>query len=275
VGGDQPVPLRPLVQPLPPADLPAPAPLVPTTRPATVPEPRGLIYQKDAGSAKTVALPMANTLPKPLPEVPLPQEQTTQPPPTTGGTQPSTEMATVRLFQTLIQSKPPSVANIGLKTEAGVQRDITQDVERTPGMDRIQRETYTYFPTERDFPADYRPLFEELKRPYVPHSFPPSMERVEPAFVMHKRLLFHDANAERYGWDFGPWQPILSAALFYKDVAFMPYHIGTRPCQCYETSAGYCLPGDPVPYLLYPPELSLTGGLLQAGTVVGIAALFP
>ena len=56
---------------------------------------------------------------------------------------------------------------------------------------------------------------------------------------------------------------------------FLPYHIGTQPCRCYECSAGYCLPGDPVPYLLYPPELSLSGFLLEAGTVVSLAAIFP
>jgi hypothetical protein len=247
-----------------------------------MPQPKVLNYQKEPSSSKTVALPMANTTPLPMGELAIPQEQVppvvqpgTPGQPGTPAAQPGSELPTIVLFQRLVQSKPPSIGNIGLKTESEVQADIVRDVDRTPGIDRTQKETYTYFPTDRDFPADYRPLFDELKRPYVPHNFPATVERAEPAYVMYKRLYFEDVNAERYGWDFGPWQPIISAALFYKDVAFLPYHIGTRPCQCYETSAGYCLPGDPVPYLLYPPELSLTGGLLQAGTVVGIAALFP
>src|SRR5206468_114577 len=94
VGGDQPLPLRPLVQPLPPADLPAPSPLVPATRPQTMPQPKGLIsYQKDPGSAKTVALPMANTTPSPMGELAIPQEQVPQPgQPGRPGTQPGSEL---------------------------------------------------------------------------------------------------------------------------------------------------------------------------------------
>jgi hypothetical protein len=30
-----------------------------------------------------------------------------------------------------------------------------------------------------------------------------------------------------------------------------------------------------VPYLIYPIEWSVTGGLLEAGTIVGLYAIFP
>ncbi len=35
------------------------------------------------------------------------------------------------------------------------------------------------------------------------------------------------------------------------------------------------VPGDPTPYLLYPPELSLTGALAQTVAVVGIVLMLP
>ena len=94
-------------------------------------------------------------------------------------------------------------------------------------------------------------------------------------FVCYERLYFEDKDSERYGWELGILQPLVSIGKFYSDVLMLPYNFGTRPCQRFEADAGYCLPGDPVPYLLYPVELSLSGALLEAGTAVGLAAIFP
>ncbi len=55
----------------------------------------------------------------------------------------------------------------------------------------------------------------------------------------------------------------------------MPYQYCKRPFQQFDTSAGKCLPGDPVPMLLYPPEPSLTGLLGEAGVGVGLLFAFP
>jgi hypothetical protein len=35
------------------------------------------------------------------------------------------------------------------------------------------------------------------------------------------------------------------------------------------------LPGDPVPLLLYPPEINLTAGIVETATIVGLIAIFP
>ena len=43
------------------------------------------------------------------------------------------------------------------------------------------------------------------------------------------------------------------------DVGLLPYHFASRPFECVESSAGYCLPDLAEPYLIYPPELSVTG----------------
>jgi hypothetical protein len=88
-------------------------------------------------------------------------------------------------------------------------------------------------------------------------------------------LYFEQPNIERGLWDFGVFAPVLSVGKFYWDIATLPYHWGTRPGQHYDTSAGKCLPGDPIPFYLYPPELSLTGVAAQAAAVTGAFFIFP
>jgi hypothetical protein len=113
------------------------------------------------------------------------------------------------------------------------------------------------------------------KETYMDRHFPPATELAEPYYVCYLRLYFQDLNSERYGWDLGIIQPVVSALLFYKDWLLFPYHASTRPCQHFECSAGYCLPGDPVPYLCYPPEISLTGALNEGAALGVVLAAFP
>lgn len=110
---------------------------------------------------------------------------------------------------------------------------------------------------------------------YSGRHYPPMQEVVEPGYVCYGRLFFEERNSERYDWDFGIIQPLVSVGYFYKDVLLFPYHYFTDPCRRYDCDAGYCLPGDPTPYLLYPPALSLTGALGEAGAVLAVLALLP
>jgi hypothetical protein len=55
----------------------------------------------------------------------------------------------------------------------------------------------------------------------------------------------------------------------------LPYHLGTRPLQQYECSAGKCMPGDPTPFLVYPEEISLTGLAAEVGAVTAAFFVFP
>jgi hypothetical protein len=110
---------------------------------------------------------------------------------------------------------------------------------------------------------------------YAGRSFPPGYMVVEPTYLCYGRLYFEQKNLERYGWDLGPVTPLVSTAGFYWDLVTLPYHMWTAPCRQYECNAGYCLPGDPVPLLLYPPELSLTGLVAEAGVVTAMFAIFP
>jgi hypothetical protein len=163
-----------------------------------------------------------------------------------------------------VQLEPPGPLRLfRLESEKALQERIRQEVrDRTPLGATPER---TIFPEE--------PVI--TRQPYTGRAFPPGNLVVEPIYLCYDRLLFEQKNFERYGWDLGPITPLLSAAGFYWDVVTLPYHVFTAPCRQYECSAGYCLPGSPTPLLLYPPELSLTGFLAEAGTITALFAIFP
>jgi hypothetical protein len=110
---------------------------------------------------------------------------------------------------------------------------------------------------------------------FLGRNWPRMSEVVEPNYVNHGRLYYEELNAERYGWDLGFFEVPLSVACFYKNVLLFPYHAFTDPCRCKDSSAGKCLPGDPVPYRLYPEGLSLSGAFGEAATIVALLAIFP
>jgi hypothetical protein len=146
-----------------------------------------------------------------------------------------------------------------LESEKSYMQRIEQQHLQGPEHDRVE------FPEEP-------PVSTEQ---YKARTFPRVTELVEPNYLCYKRLYFEQLNAERYGWDLGIIHPIVSAGIFYWDLVTLPYHMGTEPFRKYECSAGYCLPGDPVPLLLYPPEFSVTGTVLEAGAIVSLFAIFP
>ena len=48
-----------------------------------------------------------------------------------------------------------------------------------------------------------------------------------------------------------------------------------RPLQQYDADTGYCLPGDPVPLLLYPPQWCCAGFGLETAVLVPLFFAFP
>ena len=112
---------------------------------------------------------------------------------------------------------------------------------------------------------------------YVPKtaSYGPTVALIEPGYLVHRRLLFEEKNAERNGWDLGFIQPLVSTAAFYKDALLMPAHLASNLAERYDTSAGKCLPGNAVPYYLYPEEVTLFGATVGAVVVTGAAFVFP
>src|SRR5437588_859826 len=127
--------------------------------------------------------------------------------------------------------------------------------------------------TRERLPFPEEPVLSREK--YLGRAWPQYTMTVEPDFVVYKRLMFEQKNYERYGWDLGELDMPLSAGAFFLDVALLPYHAFTDPFRTFECSAGYCLPGDPVPLLAYPPEVSATGALAEAGAAIAVFAIFP
>jgi hypothetical protein len=137
-----------------------------------------------------------------------------------------------------IQLEPPGLERLqmSLQSEESLKERIRQENRQRVPMERV------IFPEEpilsREVYYGRGPIWPERQEVAIPY------------FVCYKRLYFEEKNSERYGWDLGLLQPLISAGAFYADVVTLPYHMATDPCRCYECSAGYCLPGDPVPCLL-------------------------
>jgi hypothetical protein len=174
--------------------------------------------------------------------------------------QPSTKAPNEDNLEANIQLEPPGQRRIfRLESEANLQERMRQEARERPTPERI------IFPEEKPISIGQ----------YVARQFPRRDLLVEPAFVCHDRLYFEELNSERYGWDLGFIQPAVSAGAFYLDLAMLPYNFMKQPCDRYECNSGKCLPGDPVPYMLYPPGLSSTGAFFEAGAALAFLAIFP
>ncbi|MEO8499120.1 MAG: hypothetical protein ABI614_28985, partial [Planctomycetota bacterium] len=94
--------------------------------------------------------------------------------------------------------------------------------------------------------------------------------------VCHKPLYFEEVQLERYGHTAGPvLQPVLSGAHFFGSVLTLPYQMGMSPPNECEYALGYYRPGSCAPWLLPPVPLSIRGGLMQAGAIVGGIYVIP
>jgi len=161
-------------------------------------------------------------------------------------------------YQYLVQ--PPSAERIfTLESEAELFKRMQQEWRDAGHTDQLP------FPDE--------PIISRDK--YLGRAWPQYTEIAEPNFVCYKRLMFEQLNYERQGWDLGVLDPPLSTGKFFADIVFLPYHAFSDPFRTFECSAGYCLPGDPTPLLLYPPERSASGTVAEAGAILGVFAVFP
>jgi hypothetical protein len=183
--------------------------------------------------------------------------------------------------------RPPGPGAIPVPLPAGETSASSEyaDLLELPGFNRVfmleseeaskrrmEERVRTTKPGER---LEFPPSPELSRGRYAGRNWPETKTYVEPSYVCYHKLLFEQINLERYGWDLGPITPVASALKTYVDVALLPYHLATDPFRNYECSAGYCMPGDPVPFLLYPPELSVSGFLGEAAAVAALVVLFP
>ena len=140
------------------------------------------------------------------------------------------------------------------------QRDTERELEERMRQERRDS------PTPGD-PIQFPPKPELTDKPYEPRQFAPMTELREPDYVVYRRLYFEEKNSERYGWDLGIAQPAVSTLAFFRDTLLFPHNFASYPCRRFDTNAGKCLPGDPLPYILYPPEFTATGLLAEVGAV--------
>jgi hypothetical protein len=205
------------------------------------------------------SVPAAPAITRPLqPDRPASPGDATTPP--TAGT---SEFGTLSDYG--IEITPPTQQRLfRIESEAQLKQRIKAETLQRPRRPDESPEV-AVFPT-------YKPLTDD---PFEPRQFGGLVKQIEPHYVNFWRLYAQQVNFERYGWSLGPVTPFVSASLAFKDFALLPYNFATRPCQRVETSAGYCYPGDPVPFLIYPPELSASGAGWEAVIIAAGFALIP
>jgi hypothetical protein len=162
--------------------------------------------------------------------------------------------------------------DIQINTDIPSLQRLTRRDSEKGFFERLRQETRQNRGSERvPFPEEA----QLTKEPFSPRPFPALVKYVEPSYVAHGRLTMEQPNWERAGWDVGFFQPGVCLASFYWDTLTMPYQMCKRPLQLTDTSAGKCLPGDPDPLVLYPPELSVTGMAGQAAAIATEFIAFP
>ena len=170
------------------------------------------------------------------------------------------KLATDESTELIVPLEPPGPQRLyRLDSEADLMERMRQEARERQSPERIT------FPEE--------PVISRL--PYTGRTFPSVATTAEPNYVLYRRLFFEEKNSERYGWDLGVFGPFVSAGAFYWDLALTPYQFASLPFRRFDSNAGLCLPGDPVPYKLYPPSASVTGTVVEAGVIVALFAIFP
>jgi hypothetical protein len=163
-----------------------------------------------------------------------------------------------------IQLEVPGLERLilSMANDSDVQERIRQEtLRRTRGRERV------VFPEE--------PILSRDRYYGRGGIWPERAVVAEANFLCYDKLLFEDRNSERYGWEIGMLQTFISPLLFYADLAVAPCSIFKHPCSCTDCNTGLCLPGDPVPYRIYPPEITATGTLAELATIVALIVAFP
>src|SRR5262249_7751821 len=130
-----------------------------------------------------------------------------------------------------------------VESEANFNRRYAQKVREKPPTADSAIGQRAIFPKE--------PLVS--REPYSRRLLAPMTTFVQPTCVCHGPPLFEQRNMAGGGWALGIIQPFVSGGVFVADALTLPYHLGASVCRWPDCSAGKCLPGDPTPFLLYPP----------------------
>ncbi len=182
----------------------------------------------------------------------------------------------IRQVQGLADQPPPSPGRAmdSFRPNREILFQLDSEDEFVKRENAIRQREDANLPKDQQRPAIlFPPLESVVKEPFPGRYFQPSLEQIEPNYVCYGRLFCEDRNTERYGWSMGPLQPALSTWKFLGDVSSLPYKFFSFPRLDYDSNAGLCLPGDPVPMMAYPPQISATGLIAQACVDVALVAI--
>jgi hypothetical protein len=113
-------------------------------------------------------------------------------------------------------------------------------------------------------------------KPFVPRNWEATNFAWTASSLCNKPLYFQQVQVERYGHTWGPiLQPVLSAGTFFVEIPLLPYSMGLYPPNECMYALGYYRPGSCAPYMIDPFPLSVRAGLVEAGAIVGAAAILP
>lgn len=151
----------------------------------------------------------------------------------------------------------------------GTYTDECPDPKSLPSIREL---SYKITPQPGLFPENC-PLPDEV---YVRKAPTPICFTWKASNLCHKPLYFEDPQLERYGHTVCPLaQPFISRARFWLTIPILPYLMGVNPPNECIYDLGMYRPGNCAPYMLNPIPISLRGGLMEAGVIVGGIALFP
>jgi hypothetical protein len=118
---------------------------------------------------------------------------------------------------------------------------------------------------EGDYPQ-YCPLSDT---PFEPRCWPQITYTWKATALCHKPLYFEERALERYGHTVGPFQPLVSGAMFFGTLPVLPYKMGMHsPWECMYV-LGYYQPNSCAPWIIPPVPLNARGALLEAGAWTG------
>jgi hypothetical protein len=115
---------------------------------------------------------------------------------------------------------------------------------------------------------------------YVMHRFgsTPLCYAWDAPLTCNNPLYFEETNLERHGYSpryLRTIQPLVSGAEFFATIPTLPYQVvALPPSECIYTLGEY-RPGSCVPYQINYPPWSPVGGVVEAGTAVGLVFLIP
>lgn len=105
--------------------------------------------------------------------------------------------------------------------------------------------------------------------------FIPSSMTWTASALCHKPNYFEEVQVERYGHTAGFFQPALSGAHFFVNIAVLPYKMGINPMNECQYALGYYRPGSCAPWMVPPIPLSVRGAAAQALVVGGLSPVIP